>query len=59
MELVGQQQCAEKEGGFSLQNSLPKEKAVLSRAKDRTLHHSEAKGLLDSLSHAVPLGNAA
>lgn len=62
MELVGQQKCAEKEGGFSLQNWQSNGKAVLSRAKNRTLRHSEAKRPLDSLSHlwsnAVPLGNA-
>lgn len=46
MGLLGQQQCAEKEGGFSLQHSLPKGKAVLSRAKDRTLLHSEAETLI-------------
>lgn len=53
MELVGQQQCAVKELCFYLWNLLPNGKGVLSRAKDRIVHHLEAKRALDSLNHIL------
>lgn len=49
--VTGQQQRAEKEVYFYLQNLLPKGRGALSRAKDKTEHHLEAKGASDSLSH--------